>query len=76
MNRLANWFRLIATNSSMTVPKRKQNQPMVPAVANISGTIRAAVMLGEISAIDWAVTSQKFNALVFSLVWVFLTVTA
>ena len=44
----------------------------MPAVPNISGTISAAVMLGEISATAWAETSQKFNALVFNLVCVFL----
>jgi len=46
-----------------------------PAVPDIRGTIRAVVMLGEIKAMACAKTSQKFNALVFNRVWVFLTVT-
>src|ERR1700677_3312327 len=76
VDRLANWFRPSATNRSMMAPKRKQNQPMLPAVPNINGTMRQAVMLGEIKATDWAVISQKFSALCLSFMCVCLTLTA
>jgi len=35
----------------MTVPKAYASQLAFPVVANMSGTMRAAVMVGEISAI-------------------------
>src|ERR1700677_2584869 len=65
--RLENWFRLKATNSSMTVPTAKESHPRFPELENIRGTINAAVMVGEISAMFCASSSMKFRQ--FGLSW-------
>src|SRR5258708_4924379 len=65
--RLANWFRLKATNRSMIVPTAYESQLMFPVLENISGTINAAVMVGDIRAMFCASNSTKFRQ--FGLSW-------
>src|SRR5580700_10430918 len=64
VDRRANWFRLSATNSSITVPNKYASQLALPALLYISGMIRAAVIVGDIKAIAIAVTPVKPRQLV------------
>src|SRR5579862_3917014 len=61
--RLANWFRLKATNNNITDPIANENHPRFPEFENIKGTISAAVIVGEMSAIFWASSSMKLRQL-------------
>src|SRR5271156_6591709 len=61
LERFANWFRQRATKSNMTAPIAYASQPPLPAVANISGTISAAVIVGEMRPIFSANSSAKFK---------------
>jgi hypothetical protein len=53
-DRLVNWFSPKTTNRSITVPKRYASQVPWPAFENARGMIRTAVIVGDMSAIDWA----------------------
>jgi hypothetical protein len=54
-------LRFSATNRSITVPNRYASQLALPALLYIRGTISAAVIVGEISAIAIEVTSVKLR---------------
>src|SRR5580698_3550827 len=70
--RLANWFKLQATNNNITVPTANASQPRFPVFENISGTMSAAVMVGEMRAMFCASSSTKFRQFVRSLVSVLM----
>src|SRR3984885_14427905 len=68
-DRLVNWLRQRTTNSSMTVPNRYASQVPWPALENASGMMRTAVIVGEISATDWASSAGNPSAPVLSPVF-------
>src|SRR5882757_707232 len=59
VERRANWFRFNATNTSMTVPSAYESQLQSPEFPYITGMMRAAVMVGDISAMPCANSSTK-----------------
>src|ERR1700722_14596576 len=61
-DRLVNWLRHSTTNSSITVPNRYASQVPWPAFENASGMMRAAVIVGDISATDWASSAGNPSA--------------
>src|ERR1700678_4501289 len=67
VSRLANWFRLKATKRSMIDPRANENQLMFPLLENIRGTIKAAVIVGEITAMFCANNSAKLRQCGLSL---------
>src|ERR1700722_1043696 len=68
-DRLANWLRHSTTKSSMMVPNRYAAQVPSPALANASGMMRRAGIVGEISATDWPRTAGNGSAPVRMAVW-------
>src|ERR1700722_9591877 len=61
-DRLANWLRHSTTKISMMGPNRYAPQVPSPALANASGMMRTAVIVGEISATDWPRTAGNGSA--------------
>src|SRR5229473_3530174 len=59
VERRANWFRLNATNTSMIVPSAYESQLQSPVFPYITGMMRAAVMVGDMSAMTYDSSSTK-----------------